>query len=144
MKIRVAWIKSGGTRSAAIEDLAAQYVKRISAFAQIETQEFKSEAALLKPLERSSAKLIVLDSRGRDFSSEQFAEWLRAQRDASIDLIFAVGPADGFSDEARQAAFAQISLGKMTLPHELARVVLLEQIYRAFTILARHPYHLGQ
>ena len=143
MKIQVAWIKSGGTRSAAIEELAAQYVKRIAAFAQIEAREFKTEGALLKSLEKSSAKLVVLDSRGREFSSQQFAEWLRAQRDASLQLIFAIGPADGFADEAFQEAFAQISLGKITLPHELARVVLLEQIYRAFTILAGHPYHLG-
>lgn len=143
MKLRVAWIKSGGTRSAAVEQLAAQYVKRISAFVQIEIQEFKTEAALLKSLEKTAARLVVLDSRGREFSSEQLAEWLRKQRDASVDLVFAVGPADGFSDDARRAAFAQISLSKMTLPHEMARVVLLEQIYRAFTILAGHPYHLG-
>ena len=143
MKIRVCWVKTGGARSAAIEDLAAQYVKRIAAFAQIETQEFKSEAALLKSLEKSSAKLVVLDLRGREYSSEQFAEWLRLQRDASVQLMFAIGGADGFSDDARRAATTQISLGEMTLPHELARVVLLEQIYRAFTILAGHPYHLG-
>lgn len=143
MKIQVAWIKSGGTRSAAIEDLAAQYGKRIAAFAQIETREFKTEDALRKFLEKSSAKLVVLDSRGREFSSQQFAEWLRVQRDASLQLIFAIGPADGFADETLRAAFAQVSLGKITLPHELARVVLLEQIYRAFTILAGHPYHLG-
>jgi 23S rRNA (pseudouridine1915-N3)-methyltransferase len=143
VKLRVAWIKSGGATSAAIDELAAHYAKRIAAFAQIETQEFKTEAGLLKSLEKSGAGLVLLDSRGREFSSEQFSEWLRAQRDANVQLVFAVGPADGFSDEAWRAAFAQISLGKMTLPHELARVVLLEQIYRAFTILARHPYHLG-
>jgi 23S rRNA (pseudouridine1915-N3)-methyltransferase len=57
--------------------------------------------------------------------------------------MFAVGPADGFSDETRRTASKMISLGKMTLPHELARVVLLEQIYRAFTIMRRHPYHMG-
>ena len=143
MKLKVAWIKAGGARSSAVEELAVQYCKRIAAFARIETHEFKTEAALLKSLEKSSAKLIVLDSHGREFSSEQFAEWLRRQRDSSIDLIFTVGPADGFSDDARRVASMQISLGKMTLPHELARVVLLEQIYRAFTILAGHPYHLG-
>ncbi|HST10004.1 MAG TPA: 23S rRNA (pseudouridine(1915)-N(3))-methyltransferase RlmH, partial [Terriglobales bacterium] len=58
-------------------------------------------------------------------------------------LVFAVGPADGFSDTTRKAATASISLGKMTLAHELARVVLLEQVYRAFTILNGHPYHTG-
>jgi 23S rRNA (pseudouridine1915-N3)-methyltransferase len=58
-------------------------------------------------------------------------------------LIFAIGGADGFSEAARGAAQHTISLGKMTLAHELARVVLLEQLYRAFTILKRHPYHSG-
>jgi 23S rRNA (pseudouridine1915-N3)-methyltransferase len=58
-------------------------------------------------------------------------------------LVFAVGSADGFSDELRQRADFVLSLGKMTLAHELARIVLLEQVYRAFTILKGHPYHLG-
>jgi 23S rRNA (pseudouridine1915-N3)-methyltransferase len=57
--------------------------------------------------------------------------------------VFAIGGSDGFSEEARHHAGFTLSLGKMTLPHELARVVLVEQLYRAFTILKRHPYHLG-
>ncbi len=60
-----------------------------------------------------------------------------------MPLVFAIGGSDGFSDEARRQAAFTLSLGKMTLPHELARVVLVEQLYRAFTILKRHPYHLG-
>jgi 23S rRNA (pseudouridine1915-N3)-methyltransferase len=58
-------------------------------------------------------------------------------------LLFAIGGPDGFSDEARRKAGLVLSLGKMTLPHELARVVVLEQLYRAFTILKNHPYHVG-
>ena len=61
----------------------------------------------------------------------------------AVPLLFAVGGADGFSDQARRQAAFVLSLGRMTLPHELARVVLLEQLYRAFTILKNHPYHLG-
>ncbi len=143
MKLQVAWVKAGKARSAAAEELATEYIKRIDGYAHIEAHEFKAEAALLKATEKSGARLVALDSRGREFSSEQFAEWLRKQRDSGVELMFAVGPADGFSEEARRAAFAQLSLGKMTLPHDLARVVLLEQIYRAFTILVGHPYHLG-
>jgi 23S rRNA (pseudouridine1915-N3)-methyltransferase len=60
-----------------------------------------------------------------------------------VPLLFAIGPADGFNQETREAAATTLSLGKITMPHELARVVLLEQIYRAFTILNRHPYHIG-
>jgi 23S rRNA (pseudouridine1915-N3)-methyltransferase len=58
-------------------------------------------------------------------------------------MLFVVGPADGFSRDALELADYRLSLGKMTLAHELARVILLEQIYRAYTILKKHPYHLG-
>jgi 23S rRNA (pseudouridine1915-N3)-methyltransferase len=68
---------------------------------------------------------------------------LERERVNSRPLLFAVGGSDGFSDVARREAGLVLSLGKMTLPHELARVVLVEQLYRAFTILTKHPYHLG-
>ena len=85
-----------------------------------------------------------MDSRGKQFLSEEFARFLGDyQYRNPLPLVFAVGPADGFSDAARNAAQHTISLGKMTLAHELARVVLLEQVYRAFTILKGHPYHSG-
>ncbi len=93
---------------------------------------------------RTAPVLILLDARGRQFTSEEFAQLLRDQQDRGTqNLFFAVGPADGFSDRARAAADLILSFGKMTLAHELARVVLLEQIYRAFTILKGHPYHTG-
>ncbi len=85
-----------------------------------------------------------MDSRGKQFSSEELARFLGDYQDRNpLPLVFAVGPADGFSDAARDAAQHTISLGRMTLAHELARVVLLEQLYRAFTILKGHPYHSG-
>jgi 23S rRNA (pseudouridine1915-N3)-methyltransferase len=88
--------------------------------------------------------LVLMDSRGKEFSSEQFAGFLGDYQDRNpLPLVFAVGGADGFSDVTRGAAQHTISLGKMTLAHELARVVLLEQVYRAFTILKGHPYHSG-
>jgi len=102
----------------------------------------------MKLLERSAGRtapvLVLFDGSGREMSSQQFAEFIESQQSAGVQqLIFAVGPANGFADETRRAASNLISLGKMTLPHELARVVLLEQIYRAFTIIRRHPYHIG-
>jgi len=85
-----------------------------------------------------------MDSRGKQLSSEEFAGFLGDYQERNpLPLLFAIGPADGFSEAARTAAQHMISLGKMTLPHELARVVLLEQLYRAFTILKGHPYHSG-
>jgi 23S rRNA (pseudouridine1915-N3)-methyltransferase len=86
----------------------------------------------------------LLDSRGRQFTSEAFAAWITARRDQGArHLVFAIGPADGWSDHARQQAQLLLSLGPMTLPHSLARLVLAEQLYRACTILAGHPYHTG-
>ena len=98
------------------------------------------------PRAKAGAKstLVLMDSRGKEFSSEQFAKFLGDYQDRNpLPLVFAIGGADGFGEDTRSAAHHMISLGKMTLAHELARVVLLEQIYRAFTILKGHPYHSG-
>lgn len=146
MKIKVAWV--GKTRDPAIQALTAGYLKRLSAYAQLEALAVGSEAALLKLAARSANRppstLVLLDSGGQQFTSEEFARFLDEHQSRSPQpLLLAVGPADGFSDQARKAASRLLSLGKMTLPHELARVVLLEQLYRAFTILKGHPYHLG-
>jgi 23S rRNA (pseudouridine1915-N3)-methyltransferase len=85
-----------------------------------------------------------MDSRGKQFTSEEFAHFLGDYRDRNpLPLVFGVGAADGFTEAARGAAQHTISLGRMTLAHELARVVLLEQVYRAFAILKGHPYHSG-
>ncbi len=140
MKIRVAWI--GKTKEPAIQSLSNEYLKRLARYYETEGIAFKDEAALLKRRERDT--LVLLDSRGKQFSSEEFAEFLRNHQDRNpLPLLFAVGPANGFSAETRQEANLLLSLGKMTLAHELARVVLLEQLYRALTILKGHPYHLG-
>ncbi|HXZ80611.1 MAG TPA: 23S rRNA (pseudouridine(1915)-N(3))-methyltransferase RlmH [Terriglobales bacterium] len=144
LKLRIAWI--GRTREAAIQSLTNEYLRRIARCVPAESQEFASEAALLKYLEKSNPRpvLVVLDSRGKQFSSEDLARFLEQHQNRGTQtLMFAIGPADGFSDQAIAAASLQLSLGKMTLAHELARVVLLEQLYRAFTILKGHPYHLG-
>ena len=88
--------------------------------------------------------LILCDSRGEPLSSEELAGRLGRLRDSGTQLIvLAIGPADGWSDAARSRAQLTIGFGRITLPHELARVVLAEQIYRALTILAGHPYHSG-
>lgn len=146
VKLQIAWI--GKTKEAAIRALTDEYLKRISRFVGSESHEMSSEQALLDlaagAAGRTKPVLILLDARGRQFTSEEFAELLRDQQDRGTqNLFFAVGPADGFSDKARHSADLVLSFGKMTLAHELARVVLLEQIYRAFTILRGHPYHTG-
>ena len=154
MKIKVAWI--GRTKEPAIEALTNEYLKRISRYAEVAGLAVKDEAAILslssslaagerqqKNKNKERHKLVLLDSRGKQLSSEELAEFLEREQVNAIPLVFAVGGSDGFSDEARRRAGFTLSLGRMTLPHELARVVLVEQLYRAFTILKNHPYHLG-
>ncbi len=146
MRLHIAWI--GRTKSAPIQSLTAEYLKRLSRFAACDAHELLSEAALLKLVEKSSGRtqpvLVLLDSRGRQLTSEEIANFLEYhQSHQTQELLFAVGPADGWSDSTRAAANSVLSFGKITLPHELARVVLLDQLYRGFSILKGHPYHGG-
>ena len=149
MKIKVAWI--GKTKEPAVETLTGEYLKRISRYADVAGIALKDEAAILslaggerqKNKNKERHKLVLLDARGRQFSSEELAKFLEREQVNATPLLFAIGGSDGFSEEARRQAGFTLSLGKMTLPHELARVILVEQLYRAFTILKNHPYHLG-
>lgn len=146
VKIKVCWI--GKTRNPAIQSLTDEYLKRLARYAEIEGRALRDEAELLSKAagggSRTKSTLVLLDGRGKQFSSEELADFLRHYQERNpLPLLFAIGGADGFSDQARRAAAQMLSLGKMTLAHELARVVLLEQVYRAFTILQGHPYHIG-
>ena len=128
--------------------ILAEYVQRTILYSQCESQLFDNEVALLDWLDnqagRTAAYAILLDSGGKQYSSEEFAGRIGQLRDEGTQrLVLAIGPADGWSAAARQRADLLLSLGRMTLPHQLARVVLAEQVYRAFTILAGHPYHSG-
>jgi len=150
VKIKVAWI--GKTKEPAIQALTEEYLKRISRYAEVAGLALKDEAAILslasaerqqRQKNKERHKLVLLDSRGKQLSSEELAEFLEREQVNATPLLFASGGSDGFSEEARRHAGFILSLGKMTLPHELARVILVEQLYRAFTILNNHPYHLG-
>jgi 23S rRNA (pseudouridine1915-N3)-methyltransferase len=146
VRIKVAWI--GKTKEPAIQALTDEYLKRLSRYAEVEGVSLKDEAALLKLAGRDGKPaqkqtLVLLDSRGKQPSSEEFARFVGELQDRSLPAVFAIGAANGFTDATRAAANHAISLGKLTLAHELARVVLLEQLYRAFTIIKGHPYHLG-
>jgi 23S rRNA (pseudouridine1915-N3)-methyltransferase len=145
MKLRVAWI--GKTKESAIQTLSAEYLKRLARYVATEGLELGSEDALRKLMERTGRTapvLVLMDQRGKQISSEELANFLQYHRDQGTqDLIFAIGPSDGWEDSTRHAATQILSMGKMTLPHELARVVLLEQLYRGYTILTGHPYHGG-
>jgi 23S rRNA (pseudouridine1915-N3)-methyltransferase len=146
VKLTIAWI--GKTKNPAIQSLTDEYLKRLLQYAEAEGIPVKDEPALLKLCGRDGRGtrrwLVLLDSHGTQLSSEELADTIQQhQVRNSAPLVFAVGPADGFSEELRSQADLVLSLGRMTLAHELARVILLEQLYRAFTIIKRHPYHLG-
>ena len=128
--------------------VAQEYIARAQHYEPCSLQVFAREATLLEAVERlsgrSRALAILLNSRGQSLSSRKFATLLGTFRDSGQQQIVAcVGPPDGWSRDAEERADLMLSLGPMTLPHALAQAVLAEQIYRALTILAGHPYHCG-
>jgi 23S rRNA (pseudouridine1915-N3)-methyltransferase len=134
--------------SGGFDALTQIYLDRSSKFAHCQSQAFRTEQAMLewlgKQQGRTIAVAVLLDSRGKQMTSEVFAAWLGSRRDDGAQhIVFAIGPADGWSEAARSGAQLLLSLGSMTLAHSLARLVIAEQIYRAFTILSGHPYHAG-
>jgi 23S rRNA (pseudouridine1915-N3)-methyltransferase len=131
-----------------LDSHVARYLTRCSGFAPAAAQAFKTEAAMMEWIKRQPGRApvvtVLLDSRGRSMTSEAFAAWLGARRDDGAQhILFAIGPADGWSPDARRSAHLLLSLSSLTLAHALARLVLAEQIYRATTILTGHPYHGG-
>jgi len=149
MKILLAAISPQRSRAkkSELDNLLADYVERIARYYPCEPRFFASEQDLFDFTQKNSTRtpihIFLLDSTGKQFTSAAFAAHLGKLRDTGTQqILLAIGPANGWSPEARKA-HPQISLGPMTLPHELARVILAEQIYRACTILAGHPYHSG-
>ena len=135
-------------KSAAAESLASDYIARANRLNPCMATVFDSEAALLVAAERHpgrpAAHILLFDSRGDTLTSEEFAALIGRLRDEGVPrILLAIGPADGWSADARGRAHRTLSLGRMTLPHELARAVVAEQTYHALTILAGHPYHSG-
>ncbi len=130
------------------DSLTRSYLQRMVTFARTGLDAHRTEDALFDWLMRQPGRVppvtVLLDSRGRQMSSEAFAAWLGARRDDGAQhILFAIGPASGWSDAARARAQLLLSLGQLTLAHALARLVLAEQLYRATTILTGHPYHSG-
>jgi 23S rRNA (pseudouridine1915-N3)-methyltransferase len=148
MQITLAYVGARPNAKDGFDSLAQVYLDRCTPFARCRTEAFKTEEALLDWLGRlqgrTPAVAVLLDSRGKQMISEAFAAWVGARRDEGAQLlVFAVGPASGWSDSARQRAHLLFSLGTITMAHGLARLVIAEQLYRAFTILSGHPYHAG-
>jgi 23S rRNA (pseudouridine1915-N3)-methyltransferase len=155
MRIKVCWV--GKTRSAPIRSLVSDYLARLDHMTTIEIVEvtdlakrrslrgeplLAAEGAEIERVLSSDGRNVVLDERGTQFSSPEFARWLEAaQVQGTKELVFILGSPEGLDHGIRERAHCRISLGKMTWTHEMARVLLLEQVYRAFCILRNIPYH---
>lgn len=132
----------GKLRDAALVGLCDEYVKRSRPFVPIERTHVASRSALWSRRDRNGGRVVLLDERGPQIDSPTLAQWIDRYRDAGEKRVtFAIGDADGFDDDDRQRADALLGLSRLTLPHRLAHLLLCEQLYRAGTILAGHPYH---
>jgi 23S rRNA (pseudouridine1915-N3)-methyltransferase len=159
MRLHFVWI--GKTKDRNCAALINGYLERIRHYAPYQVSELKEQSAgagrsatadhsrviaaesqkLLSAVERDDF-VALLDEKGREFDSPQFAEFVgKRQQAGTKQLAFVIGGFAGVSDEVKRRADLRLALSQMTLPHELARVVLAEQTYRAFTLLAGLPYH---
>ncbi len=133
-------VQQGRLRDPAVTALRDEYAKRFARFGRLAISEREPRGeALLWP--EGVRWRIALDERGEDLASAAFAKRLAAWSQAHGPLGFLVGAADGLPQPSRAAANAAIRLSAMTLPHQLAHLILVEQLYRAATLLAGHPYH---
>lgn len=140
--MRIRLLMLGKTRRPELRAVLDDYVKRINRHSPTEITEVRDESTALKRLDTDRAATVVLvDAGGKTLDSQAFAKWLGELRDRGTrELVFLCGDADGFPEALRQRAQQKLSLGAMTFSHELARVMLAEQLYRAFAILSGSPY----
>ncbi len=153
MKIKV--ILLGKTTDEAIRSIEADYEKRIKRYTSfeyghIDNAGIKGTEAIIRQKEGElilkklapADHLILMDEKGKTYTSVKFADEVARWMNTSIKtVVLVIGGAYGFSDEVRQRANGSISLSSMTFSHQIVRVILLEQVYRAFTILNNEPYH---
>ena len=145
----------GKARNPALGEAIGDYEKRAARYWPLEVHEVREERAAGIPLDRvreregqrladkvpERAQTVACDVKGRSLDSAQFAEFLKAARDEDRDLAFLIGGAFGLPTDLTERSTVQLSLAPWTLPHEIARLVLAEQIYRAGTIMRGEPYH---
>lgn len=155
MKLKFLWL--GATKNAELDRLEEQYLKRLKKFYRVEriwvpelrksdprqmAAQMEREAALLEKKLNPQTFLTALDERGRQFSSVEWADFLRDLIDGGTpEITFLCGGSSGIPRRIKENANQILSLSRMTLTHELARVALLEQVYRAVTIFKGLPYH---
>ena len=138
-------IAVGKLRDARLRDVVDEYVKRTRKYARVEEVEVRDApaASLGERIERAipeRARVVALEVQGARWSSDELARWLGKQLETGKGLVFAIGGDEGLAERVRARAALVWSLSKLTFPHRMAKVLVLEQVYRAFTILRGEPY----
>jgi 23S rRNA (pseudouridine1915-N3)-methyltransferase len=155
--MKIKFVVVGKTVEKYLTDSCGEYEKRIKKYTGFEFVVLKdlknasslskpqvkaAEAGLLAPYIKGGSFVILLDEHGKEFSSKEFADFLKKKMvNSPKDITFVVGGPYGFDDRISQAADFKISLSRMTFSHQMVRLIFLEQLYRAFTIMRGEPYH---
>lgn len=140
MRYRV--VAVGRVKHAALRAACDEYLDRLRHYTRVEEREVKDEARILEAIPEGS-RLVALSPAGESWTSDQLAEWTARWDQEGRDVAFAIGGADALPEPVLRQAERTWSLSRLTFPHELARVILYEQLYRAYTIRRGEPYHRG-
>jgi len=132
----------GRVRDAGVRAACDDYLARLRHYTRLEEREAKDEARILEAVPEVS-RLVVLSELGEQWTSQELAEWTARWEMDGRDVAFAIGGADGVSESVLARAERVWSLSRLTFPHELARLLVYEQLYRAYTIRRGEPYHRG-
>lgn len=142
------WVIAVGHKMPAWAETATQdYVKRMPADCAIHIKELKpdlspsKEAVKIREAIPKGCQIIALDERGKDVSTQDLANQMNDWRQNGKDIVLLIGGADGLDPKLKKEAQSMMRLSSMTLPHAMARVILVEQLYRAWTVIQGHPYH---
>lgn len=145
--LKITVIAVGKLKERFWRDACAEYCKRLGGYCNLAVREIpdsnrEQEGVQVLEALPESATIIVLDIQGKEASSEALASRIERYTVEGVShLVFVIGGSDGLTNAVKERASLRMSFGPITLPHNLARVVLLEQVYRAFKIIKREPYH---
>lgn len=138
--MKISLITVGKTQDKSVSELIADYSKRIGRYTGFEFIE-TTDDKLTKTLQKHD-RVFLLDENGREYRSIELADFIQKQMNSGVKSVaFVVGGPFGFTDEIRALSHGQIAISKMTFPHDLVRVIFLEQLYRAFSIVKNEKYH---
>jgi 23S rRNA (pseudouridine1915-N3)-methyltransferase len=141
--VKLTVVAAGKLKDTALVALCADYLRRVQSFLSVDVAEVRDMQAIRAHWSRHDGPRILLDERGEQIDTRELAQWIDRYRRDARDVALYIGDADGFSVTDRTQADRLLAVSRLTLPHRLVRLILLEQLYRAGSLLAGHPYHHG-